>query len=128
MRVVLDTHALLWFALDDPQLSPAAQATIVDPANQVWVSPASWWEIGIKTSLGKYTLTVPHEVFFDAAIADNGFRVLPIEPRHTAALIGLPHHHKDPFDRLIIAQAIVEQMPVLSADVAFDSYPVRRIW
>ncbi len=128
MRVLLDTHTLLWFALDDPQLSAAAKAVIVDPANEKYVSPASWWEIGIKMSAGKYTLTVPHEVFFDTAIAANGFLVLNIEPRHTAALIGLPQPHKDPFDRLLIAQAIVEDVPIISADAAFDAYPVRRIW
>jgi PIN domain nuclease of toxin-antitoxin system len=128
MRVLLDTHALLWFALDDPQLSPAARAAILDPANDKLVSPASWWEIGIKMSTGKYTLTVPHDVFFDSAIAANGFLVLPIEPRHTGGLIGLPFHHKDPFDRLLIAQAVVEGIPVVSADAAFDPYPVRRVW
>ena len=128
MRVLLDTHTLLWFALNDPSLSAAARAVIVDPANEKLVSPASWWEIGIKMSVGKYTLTVPHDVFFDSAIAANGFLVLSIEPRHTAGLIGLTHHHKDPFDRLLIAQAIVEGMPLVSADAAFDPYPVRRLW
>lgn len=76
MRVLLDTHTLLWFALDDPSLSVAARAIIVDPANEKWVSPASWWEIGIKMSIGKYTLTVPHDVFFESAIAANGFLVV----------------------------------------------------
>ena len=128
MRVLLDTHAFLWFALDDPQLSAAAKAVIVDPANEKYVSPASWWEIAIKMSVGKYTLTVPHDVFFVTTIAANGFLILNIEPRHTAALIGLAQPHKDPFDRLLIAQAIVEDMPVVSADAAFDPYPVRRIW
>jgi len=128
MRVLLDTHPLLWFALDDPQLSAAAKAVIVDPANEKYVSPASWWEIAIKMSVKKYSLTVPHDVFFEAAITANGFLVLNIEPRHTAAIVGLPHHHKDPFDRLLIAQAIVEDIPLVSADTAFDLYPVRRVW
>ena len=128
MNVLLDTHALLWFALDDPQLSRAAHALVVDPANEKFVSPMSWWEIAIKMSMKKYTLTVAHDVFFETAIRDNGFRVLPIEPRHTAALVTLPFYHKDPFDRLLIAQAIVEDIPIVSADSAFDPYPVRRIW
>ena len=128
MRVLLDTHAFLWFALDDPQLSAAAKAVIVDPANEKYVSPASWWEIAIKMSIGKYTLAVPHDVFFVTTIAANGFLILNIEPRHTAALIGLAQPHKDPFDRLLIAQAVAEDMPVVSADAAFDPYPVRRIW
>ncbi len=128
MNVLLDTHALLWFALDDPQLSRAAHALVVDPANEKFVSPMSWWEIAIKMSMKKYTLTVAHDVLFETAIRDNGFRVLPIEPRHTAALVTLPFYHKDPFDRLLIAQAIVEDIPIVSADSAFDPYPVRRIW
>lgn len=128
MRVLLDTHTFLWFALDDPQLSAAAKAVIVDPANEKYVSPASWREIAIKMSVGKYTLTVPHDVFFETAITANGFLVLSIEPRHTAAIVGLHHHHKDPFDRLLIAQAVAEDVPVVGADAAFDAYPVRRIW
>ena len=128
MDVLLDTHTLLWFALGDPQLSTTAEAVIRDPANRVFVSPANYWEIAIKTSKGKYLLHVPHATFFEAAIADNGFRVLHIEPRHTAELIALPHHHNDPFDRLIIAQAISEDMTVVGCDVAFDAYPVRRLW
>ncbi len=128
MKLLLDTHALLWFALDDPQLSRAADALIKDPGNEVWVSPASYWEIAIKMSVGKYSLTVPHQVFFEGAIADNGFTILPIEPRHSAAVVTLPHHHRDPFDRMVIAQAIVEAMAVVGTDAAFDAYPVRRLW
>jgi PIN domain nuclease of toxin-antitoxin system len=128
MRVLLDTHTLLWFALDDPQLSATAKAVIIDPANAKYVSPASWWEIAIKMSVRKYTLTVPHDVFFDNAITANGFLVLNIEPRHTAGLIGLSQHHKDPFDRLLIAQAVAEGVPIVSADAAFDPYPVTRLW
>jgi len=128
MRVLLDTHAFLWFILDDPRLSRSADAIIVDPANVKLVSPASWWEIAIKMSTGKYVLAVPHDVFFDTAIAANGFQVLGIEPRHTAALIGLPKPHKDPFDRMLVAQAVSEAIPLVSADPALDAYPVRRLW
>lgn len=128
MRVLLDTQSFLWFALDDPQLSATAKAVIVDPANHKWVSPVSWWEIAIKMSNHKYTLLVAHDVFFDAAIAGNGFQVLNIEPRHTAAIIGLPKPHKDPFDRLLVAQALVEQMPIVSSDPALDAYPIQRLW
>jgi PIN domain nuclease of toxin-antitoxin system len=128
VNLLLDTHTLLWFALDDPQLSRAAHALIVDPANMKFVSPASWWEIAIKMSVNKYSLTVPHDVFFETAIADNGFVVLPIEPRHTAALVSLKFHHKDPFDRLLISQAIAEGILILSADPAFHAYPIQRLW
>lgn len=98
MNLLLDTHSLLWFALDDPQLSPTANSLIRDPANAKFVSPASYWEIAIKMSAGKYFLTVPHATFFEGAITNNGFRVLHIEPRHTAVVATLPFHHRDPFD------------------------------
>ena len=128
MRLLLDTHALLWFALNDPRLSANATSLILDPAYDKVVSPASYWEIAIKTSIKKYALALPYEDFFRGAIDDNGFRVLPIEPRHTAALTTMPYHHKDPFDRLIIAQTMVENAPVVSVDSNFDAYGVTRLW
>lgn len=128
MRLLLDTHALLWFYLGDPRLGASARAAIEEGANTSLVSPASSWELAIKIGLGKYALAIPHEVFVQEAIFDNGFEVLPILPKHTAALIGLPRHHGDPFDRLMIAQATVEETPILSADGAFDAYGVSRIW
>jgi len=126
--VLLDTHALLWFALADPQLSETAMTTIMDPSLEKLVSPASYWEIAIKISIGKYTLSELYEVFMDAAIDQNGFGYLHIEPRHTAAPITLPFHHKDPFDRLLVAQALVERVPIISADVAFEQYGATRLW
>jgi PIN domain nuclease of toxin-antitoxin system len=128
MRVLLDTHTLLWFALNDPQLSSAAMAVILDSASDKLVSPASYWEIAIKVSLGKYVLSHPYEDFMQNAIGQNGFHYLHIEPRHTAALISLPYHHRDPFDRLLIAQAMVEQILIISGDPAFDAYPITRLW
>jgi PIN domain nuclease of toxin-antitoxin system len=128
VNVLLDTHVLLWYYLDDPQLSTVARTTIQDPANWIFISAASHWEIAIKLSIGKYTLHVPFRTFIQKAVVDNGFRLLPVEPQHSAALIGLPFHHRDPFDRFIVAQAHVEDMPVVSVDRAFDSYPIRRIW
>jgi PIN domain nuclease of toxin-antitoxin system len=128
MRVLLDTHAFLWFVLGDSQLSSHARNHIDDLSNEKLVSPASYWEIAIKISLNKYTLSQPYEAFMQKGIADNGFIILPIEPKHTAALTSLPFHHRDPFDRLIIAQAMVERIPVISGDEAFAAYPVTRIW
>ena len=128
MRLLLDTHTLLWFYLDDTQLSAPAKTAILDPGNAKLVSPASYWEVAIKVSLGKYALHESYEDFVQHAIFDNGFDVLPIEPRHTAALTRLPFHHRDPFDRLLIAQALVERTPLLSADGAFDPYPITRLW
>lgn len=99
-----------------------------EPGNERLVSPASYWEMAIKISLGKYVLSKPYADFMDRAITHNGFAVLPIEPRHTAALIAMPFHHRDPFDRMIIAQAMVENITVVSSDAQFDAYPVKRIW
>lgn len=128
MRVLLDTHAFLWFVLGDAQLSGTARQHIEDPGNEKLLSPASYWEIAIKISVQKYTLSQPYEVFMQQGIADNGFLILPIEPRHTAVLTNLPFHHRDPFDRLIIAQAMVEQTPVISGDAVFAAYPVTCLW
>src|SRR6266545_4105061 len=128
MRLLLDTHAFLWFILNDPQLSGAARDLIADPHHDVAVSPATYWEPAIKISIGKYSLPEPLPIFMDREIAANQFRILHIEPRHVTPLTSLPFHHRDPFDRLIIAQAMVEQLPVISADRVFDDYPVSRLW
>jgi PIN domain nuclease of toxin-antitoxin system len=128
VRLLLDTHAFLWFTLRDRQLSATAQALIADPANRVEISPASYWEIAIKIGIGKYTLSEPFDLFMEREIQSNRFQILPISVRHAAVLASLPHHHGDPFDRLLIAQAMVEQVPLLSADAAFDAYPVTRLW
>jgi PIN domain nuclease of toxin-antitoxin system len=128
MRLLLDTHTLLWFALGDPRLSARALALILDPANVKLVSPASYWEIAIKMRLGKYTLNRPYEEFFRNAIDLNGFLYLRIEPRHTAALLTLPNHDKDRFDRMLVGQATVEGFPIVSVDSQLDPYPITRLW
>ncbi len=128
MKVLLDTHSLYWFISDDPQLSLKARTAISDPNNDVLFSPASYWEMAIKISLGKWQLNRPYEEFLDVALNQYGFVVLPIHPAHTARLIGLPFHHKDPFDRLLVAQSLAEQIPVVSSDDQFDAYGVTRIW
>ena len=116
MNLLLDTHAVLWFYLADPQLSAAASAAIIDPANDKWVSPASYWEIAIKISTGKYMLAQPYEDFWRNAIDANGFRILHVLPKHTSLLTTLRYHHRDPFDRLIIAQSLAESMSLVSGD------------
>ena len=128
MRLLLDTHTFLWFLLEDPQLSVTASDLIVDPDNDIEVSPATYWEIAIKISLRKYALPEPYEVFIEREITTNNFHILPIEPKHTAVLTTMPFHHRDPFDRLLIAQAIVEQIPIISIDSAFDAYSITRLW
>ena len=128
MTVLLDTHALLWAYWGDPQLSAAAIRLIFEPANRVLVSPASHWEVAIKMKTGKLTLRESFVEFVQHAVFDNGFKILPIEPRHTALVSQLPFHHKDPFDRLLIAQALSEGVPLVSADAAADAYGVVRLW
>jgi PIN domain nuclease of toxin-antitoxin system len=128
LRLLLDTHSFLWFVLNDPQLSAAARTAISDPANDVLVSPATYWEIAIKVSTRKYALSGPYEDFIQHAIDDNDFEVLPVEVRHTARVATLPFHHKDPFDRLLIAQARVDDLTLVSNEALFDAYGVKRLW
>ena len=128
MTTLLDTHALLWFYLDDPRLGTRARATILDPGIDKLVSPASYWEMAIKVGKGQYVLAKPFEEFLREAIELNGFGCLHILPRHAALLTTLPPHHKDPFDRLLIAQALSENIAIVSLDEQFDSYGVTRIW
>jgi len=128
MRVLLDTHAWLWFVLGDTSLSSTGRTAIEDPNNQKFVSPASYWEVAIKISIGKYTLPESYDSFVLRAIDGQGFSVLSILPAHTSVVSGLPHHHRDPFDRLLIGQALVEDMTLISNDSALDAYGVRRLW
>jgi PIN domain nuclease of toxin-antitoxin system len=128
MRVLLDTHAFLWFLLQDSRLSKAAEIVISDPANDIEISPASYWEIAIKIAIDKYSLPMPYQEFIESQLAANDFRVLHIAPKHTAQLINMPFHHRDPFDRLLAAQALTENLPIVSADAKLDAYGVNRLW
>lgn len=128
MILLLDTHTFLWFILDDPQLSDRANQLISDPNNTILISPATYWEIAIKISIGKYELPEPYDIFIEREMSNNHFLILPIIPRHTSILINLPFHHKDPFDRLLIAQAIAEKIPIISKDTQFGQYPIQQIW
>jgi PIN domain nuclease of toxin-antitoxin system len=122
-RLLVDTRALLWWLDDAPDLSEPARAAISDPANAPLVSTASLWEIAIKRALGK--LTAPPEL--PGEIVDAGFGWLPVDVEHAWAAGGLPPHHRDPFDRLIVAQALEEQIPVITRDPRFAAYGVRVI-
>ena len=130
MMVLLDTHTLLWYTLDDPRLSAIARSTILDPSNEVLMSPASYWEIAIKVSLGKYILNQPYDDFIDACLNRYGFVILPVEPRHTSRVVSLPHFkdHKDPFDRMLVAQSLVEDIPIVGVDDKLDLYGITRLW
>jgi len=127
-RVLLDTHAFLWFALNDSRLSATARDCMKDSASELLFSPASYWEIAIKISIGKYRLPEDFVNFMRDQIEQNELTVLPITIAHAAAVSSLPFHHRDPFDRLLIAQATVEDAPLLSSDGVFDKYPIPRIW
>jgi PIN domain nuclease of toxin-antitoxin system len=128
MNLLLDTHALLWFLNNDPALSATAKALIEDPANHKFVSVATCWEIAIKVGLKKLDLGEPATTFLPRELATNHFDLLGIELRHATFVETLPPHHRDPFDRLLIAQALIEAMPIVSADAAFDAYGVTRLW
>jgi PIN domain nuclease of toxin-antitoxin system len=125
---LLDTHAMYWYIEGDPQLSAIARTLIQDASNVVLISPASYWEIAIKVSIGKWKLNRTYEEFIDIALNKYGFQRLPILPTHTAKVIGLTFHHKDPFDRLLVAQALVESLPIVSNDAALDAYGINREW
>jgi PIN domain nuclease of toxin-antitoxin system len=124
----MDSHAFLWFVGDDPQLSDTARNLIVDPANEVYLSLTSVWELTIKVSSGKLTLAQPPEQFFPEQLQRNDFQLLPISLSHATRVASLPVHHKDPFDRLLVAQSLIEPMPLISADAILDLYGVQRFW
>jgi PIN domain nuclease of toxin-antitoxin system len=128
MRLLLDTHSFIWASSDKPKLSPKALALIEEPDNELLLSLASVWEISIKLSTGKLALPQPPEAFVSAQMRDIGIALLPIELRHLGPVATLPFHHRDPFDRLLIAQSLVEGVPLVSADTAFDACSVKRLW
>src|SRR5438270_2797224 len=126
--LLLDAHTMLWFVWDDPLLSPTAKGLIEDPNNRKLVSIASCWEIAIKAGLGKLKLGSSPRAFLNKEIARNSFELLPISLDHTTMVESLAAHHKDPFDRLLIAQAMSERIPIVSTDAIFDQYGITRLW
>lgn len=128
MTFLLDTHALLWFLVGDAQLSTQARSVIEDENNELLFSIAGLWEIAIKTSLGKLTLSKPFEELFPQQLENNDIAVLSITVDHLRTLLDLPFHHRDPFDRLLIAQAKCDNLSLISADSALDLYGIRREW
>ena len=128
MRLLLDTHALLWFLAGDNALSTPARSAIESPANEKFVSHASAWEVAIKLSLGKLKLDVPYEEVFPTAVLANGFSVVTPRFDHYRALVGLPWHHRDPFDRLLVAVARLDSLTIVSKDPHLSAYGVKLLW
>jgi PIN domain nuclease of toxin-antitoxin system len=123
VRVLLDTHALLWWLSDDPDLSASAREAIAGGGNVVFVSAATIWEIRIKEAIGK--LELPED--FRQVLDDQPFDALDVTAKHAHALAGLPMHHRDPFDRMLIAQARVEKLRLVTRDPRFAQYDVPLI-
>jgi PIN domain nuclease of toxin-antitoxin system len=128
VKLLLDTHTLLWFLSGSDRLSGPARTVIEDVTNTRFFSMAGAWELAIKVSLGKLALSAPFEHIIPGQLRANAIELLDIRPEHATALLSLPLHHRDPFDRMLVAQAAVEDAVLVSADPALDSYGIRRLW
>jgi PIN domain nuclease of toxin-antitoxin system len=128
VKLLLDTHAFLWFIAGDARLSSGARSEIERIENDCFVSTASLWEIAIKTSLDRLKLPRPFKNLITEQMQLNAVLQLDIKPEHLEILVSLPFHHRDPFDRLLVAQAKAEVLTLVSADAAFDGYEVKRLW
>ena len=128
MRVLLDTHAFLWWIGDDPRLSERAREVLSDGDNDLVFSAASGWEIAIKARLGRLHVPGDLNTYLFRQLTENYTSVLPVHLSHALRVHALPDHHRDPFDRLLVAQAIVEEIPLLSADPRIARYPVEIVW
>jgi PIN domain nuclease of toxin-antitoxin system len=128
MKLLLDTHTFLWLVEGSPNLSGKAEKALADPANDLYLSVASVWELAIKTGNKKLTLSDPLDVYVGKWTATYQLNPLAIQTAHALALVGLPDYHKDPFDRILIAQATVEGMTLVTADSKLTPYPVAILW
>ncbi|MBN4002161.1 type II toxin-antitoxin system VapC family toxin [Nostoc sp. 'Peltigera membranacea cyanobiont' 210A] len=128
MRALLDTHAFIWWVTNDPQLSANARNLIADSGNILFLSVVSAWEIVIKNKLGKLTLPEPVEQYIPTRLAINRFESLPIQMSHVLQVASLPNIHRDPFDRILIAQSQVENLPIVTIDQKITQYLVQTIW
>ena len=128
MKLLLDTHSLIWFLDGNSRLSARARRLMEDENNELFLSVASLWEMAIKSSLGKLEMTQPFDEMFPHQLQENAIEILDISVEHLKAVRILPFHHRDPFDRLIIAQSQVENLPLISVDSAFDAYDVKIEW
>jgi PIN domain nuclease of toxin-antitoxin system len=127
MRTLLDTHTFLWAISDDPRLSRQAAQIFIGPSD-LWLSVASIWEILIKVANGKIPLPKPVSPYLMKRLAENRIELLPITLDHILKIESLPTHHRDPFDRILIAQSLEEGWPIITSDPVFKKYPIRVIW
>jgi len=128
MNLLLDTHAFLWFIDGSARLSSRARELIEDQGNPKSVSIASLWEMGIKIRLGRLSFEQPFEDFIPRQMELNGLVLLPLRIVHIAKIVSLPFHHRDPFDRILVAQCMTEELSIVSADPMFDKYATNRLW
>jgi len=128
MKVLMDTHTFLWWNLDDPQLSPTARAVISDSRNELFLSAASAWEIAIKAARGRLPLPEEPDAYIASRLTLHHIQALPVHISHAAQVFHLPDLHRDPFDRLLVAQAQLEQMPILTSDADIRRYDIETIW
>ena len=128
MRILLDTHTFLWGIAEPTRLSPKARKIMEDGDNEILVSAASAWEIAIKTQLGKLRLPVSPELFISEQLLKHSFNSLPVSFSHALHVYVLPLLHRDPFDRLLISQSVLEQLPILTADKTISQYDIKTIW
>ena len=128
MRVLIDTHVFIWYIQTSERLPSSVTAVINDGRNDILLSIASVWEMAIKQSTGKLNLGVPYASFIEEQMRLNNMELLPVRLNHLEVVTTLPFHHRDPFDRLIIAQAMAEDIVLISADSVFSRYPVQRMW
>jgi PIN domain nuclease of toxin-antitoxin system len=126
MRLLLDTHAFLWFVNGDERLDPVARGAIEDARNDVLVSVASIWEMSIKSGIGKLQISEPLDQFVAREL--QAFQVLPITAAHALQTARLPLHHRDPFDRMLAAICVAESLQIVSVDEVFDAYGIGRLW
>lgn len=128
MKLLLDTHALVWTLAEPNRLSPRARMAVSDPGSMLFASVTSAWELAILQSLGRVQLDVPLESVFTVHLAAMGIRLLPIQLGHVTRLSTLPQIHRDPFDRMIIAAALAEEFAIVSRDREFSRYDVSVVW
>jgi PIN domain nuclease of toxin-antitoxin system len=126
MKQLIDTHTLLWFTMGNPRISDNLRLQIEN--NDNLLSIASIWEMAIKHSISKLNLDMSFDDFVKRQIIGNGITLKEINQQHISVIAQLPLHHRDPFDRMLIAQAMVENIPIISADTIFDAYPIQRLW